>query len=857
MKEYNSHVIFKVAMKKFLAQRARNIIACVAIILTTFMLYSILSIGISYSQSLEKQHDTINGTTADMLLTNPTDSQLAVLKDSGLCRFVGIGRQVAVFMDSKIDEAGINAANLRYADSVYWDKQIKPALAGVKGNYPKEENEIMLPEWAAEKLGIDTNKTGEEISLSFYYGGTNTAKGYGRLSDNSEEVFVVSGFYKDNSVDYIRNVATVYVSEAFWESAPYGAEKYKSAVYLSLRKANDVSEVNNLLALDDNQELTNMCSDKQGISDRIWEVVVIILVIMVCGGLIIYNVFYISVVQDIRFLGQLKTLGMTKRQLKKYLYFQIRWLCFIGIPVGLVLGMLISKLVVPFAIKAVAVISISKQNIEVSFSPVMIGGTILFSAFTVFLGSLRPLNFVGRVTPIAAMRYTNVRLRRKERKKEQSNIASIALRNIFRSRKNAVIVFLSLFLGSMLYLSIDGIFSGISPSALVGESMRYDLAMRDQYMSGNITEEALEQIDLIEGVKRAEIQRAVWMDGENEDSGCWLEVKDTIVEDYCTQALNLVPKYKEEQERMWKRGNKYACNVIGIGEIEFDLISKDNNLDVDYERFKAGEIGLWLYADYENAEIIVENVEVNMKTQIKEVSIEPQVIYSDSFHGGRLVLKEMAPKAVVQTGLHYPHFIAPNVIVSNEVLQTSADNYISEIDILTEGSQYDDFVLQAVKKIWGDSEDIAITSKKEKTEGLKEAFLSTRMLGGALSLILFFIGIMNFINSIYASILTRRKELAVLECIGMSKKQVKKMLVAEGLMYMGITCILIFTIGTVIYWTVFKIFSEIVGFIEFVYPWTNVCMLLAIMLIMAIVTPLFAYHSISEESAVEQVRRVE
>lgn len=844
MKEYNGHVIFKVAKKKFQAQRARNIIACVAIMLTTFMLYSILSIGMSYSQSLEKQKDTINGTTADMLLTNPTDSQISELKNSGLCSFVGVGRQVAVFTDLKIDEAGINAANLRYADSVYWEKQIKPALASVEGNYPNEENEIMLPEWAAEKLGIDTKKTGEEISLSFYYGGTNTTKGYGRLSDNTEKVFIVSGFYKDNTVDYIRNVATVYVSDVFWESAPYDAEKYKSAAYLSLRKASDASEVNKLLVLGDNQELTNMRPGGQGISDRIWEVVAIVIVIMICGGLIIYNVLYISVVQDIRFLGQLKTLGMTKRQLKKYLHFQIRWLCFIGIPVGLVLGMLISKLVVPFAIKAVAVTSISEQNIEVSFSPVMIGGTILFSAFTVFLGSLRPLNFVGRVTPIVAMKYTNVCLKRKERKKEQNNIVAIALRNIFRSRKNAVIVFLSLFLGIMIYLSIDGIFSGISASALVGQSMRYDLIARTEgYTLGNITEEDLREILNIKGVKQAEIQRTVWLDGENEDSGCWLEVKDAVVEDYCLKALNSVPQYKEEQEKMWKRGNKYLCQIVGIGETEFDLISKDNSLNVDYEEFKAGEIGLWWYYDEE--------------FKNEKVSNDSQLIYSDSFNEGELVLKKMAHKAVLQTGLNYNNFIAPNIIVSNEVLQSVAHNYISEVDILTEDSEFDDSVLQAVKEILGDYPEITVVSKKEKMDGLEEAFLSTRIMGTVLSLILFFIGIMNFINSIYAGILTRQKELAVLECIGMSKKQIKKMLVAEGLLYMGITCVLVFTVGTVIYWTAFTIFSQRVGFIEFVYPWEAVGMMLVIMLIMAVVTPLFSYHSISEESAVEQLRRVE
>ena len=65
----------------------------------------------------------------------------------------------------------------------------------------------------------------------------------------------------------------------------------------------------------------------------------LILLIMVTGYLIIYNIFYISIVRDIKFYGQLKTIGTTKKQIKKIIIKQALRLCLIAIPMGLVLGL--------------------------------------------------------------------------------------------------------------------------------------------------------------------------------------------------------------------------------------------------------------------------------------------------------------------------------------------------------------------------------------------------------------------------------------------------------------------------------------------------------------------------------------
>ena len=61
----------------------------------------------------------------------------------------------------------------------------------------------------------------------------------------------------------------------------------------------------------------------------------VLLLIIACGYFLIYNIFYISVVNDIRFMGEMKTIGMTGRQIRTMLRYQVRRLGVVGIAIGI------------------------------------------------------------------------------------------------------------------------------------------------------------------------------------------------------------------------------------------------------------------------------------------------------------------------------------------------------------------------------------------------------------------------------------------------------------------------------------------------------------------------------------------
>ncbi len=143
-------------------------------------------------------------------------------------------------------------------------------------------------------------------------------------------------------------------------------------------------------------------------------VVVVLVLILLTGYLIIYNVFQISVANDIRFYGLLKTIGTTGRQIKAMLRQrgpppQLRA---VGIPIGLVVGWLVGGQLAP-AVMA----QLDGVSDVVSVSPVIFLGSAAFALLTVFLSCARPGRMAARVSPVEAVRYTEGAGKgRKERK---------------------------------------------------------------------------------------------------------------------------------------------------------------------------------------------------------------------------------------------------------------------------------------------------------------------------------------------------------------------------------------------------------------------------------------------------------
>ena len=108
---------------------------------------------------------------------------------------------------------------------------------------------------------------------------------------------------------------------------------------------------------------------------------------------------------------------------------------------------------------------------------------------------------------------------------------------------------------------------------------------------------------------------------------------------------------------------------------------------------------------------------------------------------------------------------------------------------------------------------------------------------------------------IFTNVYSRQKELAALENIGMTQTQIRKTLILEGVYYFFITILLLFTLCIVISYLMSMLIQNIFYYLQFTFPIVQLAVILVIMLIVSVITPVIAYHSIAKESVVERLRK--
>ena len=201
-----------------------------------------------------------------------------------------------------------------------------------------------------------------------------------------------------------------------------------------------------------------------------------LLLIIFTGYLIIYNVFQISVTNDIRFYGLLKTIGTTPRQLRRIIRQQALTLSLAGIPLGLVLGWLIGGQLTP------AIVSQLNGVVPMtSVSPVIFIGAALFSLVTVLLSCRKPGRVAGKVSPIEAVRYTEGGgIKRKTKKGRRGvSLLSMAWANLGRSRGKTAVTVTSLSLAVVLLTVTVNFTNGFDMDKYVSNFTASDFIVAD------------------------------------------------------------------------------------------------------------------------------------------------------------------------------------------------------------------------------------------------------------------------------------------------------------------------------------------------------------------------------------------
>ena len=153
--------------------------------------------------------------------------------------------------------------------------------------------------------------------------------------------------------------------------------------------------------------------------------------------------------------------------------------------------------------------------------------------------------------------------------------------------------------------------------------------------------------------------------------------------------------------------------------------------------------------------------------------------------------------------------------------------------------------------------DMDYRSKSTYTEEFHKTQRMVLMVGCSMSAILALIGILNFINAVITSIQTRRREFAVLQSVGMTGKQLRLMLIGEGICYIGGTALFTLTLGSLLGYVLVYAIANQMWFFTYHFVIAPVLLVLPVLFILAVLIPSVCYRQMNKQSVVERLREAE
>lgn len=819
-------VIRDLSNKKYLVDKGKNVLIIVAIVLTTFMIIVISSMGISYWNAISRRSCMMEGMKYDVQLPEPTKAQVKKARQIGLVKHAGINVKCAVIESYEKKPVHVR---LFWSDETNWNYQCIPAFEMLKGTYPEKENEVMMSTQTLKELGIKEPEIGMKLDIT-----------YQELSKDgqlNEKELYLSGYFRDYS-----GQSKGFVSEAFYDTT--GAKQTDlTQGYLNISLKNPLYSKSQIQMLEQQIGMENnqmIFADYDLLSNFMkFAIAIFILAFLVIlsGYLFIYNILYISVSKEIRFYGQLKTIGFTSKEIKRIVYKQISKDTMIGVALGLFLGGAVSGFIVPAILRIANSTITAGQPTGLSLEIFIVA--VVFALVTVYVSSRRPIKIAGMISPIEALRYNEVKEKKKFSKSTNGGkLIHIAWRNMFRNKKQAVIIFLSFFVALTSFVTVNTLVKANSAERILNTYYGYDFRVLNETISSDkeqqvLTDDLIKEIEQVKGV--SSVQKVM-------SSDVVIPYNDKAFGAFLKRAYNspvAVGDYKEDLKlyKLHPENSRFLGKIVAVDKNGFEMINKCLKKQVDEKEFFAGKVaivepGLGISAKESVGKDIMFYFPGENKKESHSIKIDAEA--------------EKGPN-------YYAAGIMPDFIVSDAYLKQIKKEPLIELLNIVYDKPFQSKIDKQIKKIFhGKAKLVSFSSKMSDYDEMKQSEKQIMILGRGIGLILAILAILNYANMTASGIQDRMREFATLESIGMTSRQLKQILILEGLGYWLITGIFVVLIGTPLSYFVFTITNKYQ--VPFAIPILENGMVFAVSFIICIIVPIVSYHVLRKGSLIEQLR---
>lgn len=802
--------------------KSKNILIGIAIILTTLLLFVIPSIG---KDMVEVNFAVINKIypTWHALYRNVDESTVMKLAAHHDVKTYGL-RSDAGYMN--LEDATVSMMYMDRTGMELYKVKLK------EGQLPQKENDIVVSKGILEALG-QNGKIGDTITVPYQI-----LKDDG-LDYTKEKDFRICGFLADNESSKEQKQYTSLVSEAFLKAEiPVEQVKYRFLLQVNGQKGNTTADYTETIQniarqfgiSEDDMNINKEYLAANYVDPATIPVIVGIMLIVVLAGIItIYSVYYVSMNQRVREFGKLKAIGATKRQLRQIVLREGMGVALFAIPIGLLIGTVAVKVVL---LQFVEHAKDSNVLITEAYKVVAKGEVQLYywwiyllaiavTLCTVYLSLMKPMRMAAKVSEIEAMRYQGGSKRQKSSRKGYQflNIGRLTKRNLAENKKKSTITIVSMAVTGIFVMMVATVLSCANPmesakSSIVGqyeispivesgnkEHPEYEWA---EVQKNNPLNEGLkQQIEELDGVERVDVFTALKVSG------------GPFEEKIGTEFINGVPEeYAEELKKEITEGN------------------------VTYEELKSGD------------KVILDRALLHWYPDIK-VGDKLKLNIHD---GDNTFQKEIEVAAIGEYGTGLTNYNC--LIMAKEGAEKLTINNSSSYFQVIADKDYDEALEASLQAIVDGSGRLQMRTWKNEYDTWENAIQMTRGACYAFIIILAAISIMNLINTMINSVHVRKKELGMMQAIGMSDRQLMKMLQLEGIFYTVGTLIISIGVGSLAGYPLF-LYAKRTGMFDistYHYPVTAAIIIILTLFVIQMLLAIFIAKSVRKDSLIERIR---
>jgi putative ABC transport system permease protein len=850
------NILKKLTLKSLKLNKKRTIVTIIGIILSTALICAVAGMITSVQKTLINYAKSHSGNYHVCFKNIPNDELKYIKENKNVQNY---------FLSKNVGYGKLEKVENEYKPYIFVMEYDKKGLeqGGVtllEGRMPENSNEIVIPEHLI-KSGRINYTIGEKITLNL--GKRQTKDGLeltqedALLTDESEET-ESSSKSKSETEDLEEIVDTkehTYTIVGIIERSNYkGIEGFSAPGYTAISYMDNENDINtaNISVLYSNlkdfQKKTediksvieknigssvtvsynsSLIDYEGGVSDTtmasLYSVGAVVIVIIILSSVfVIRNSFSISVSEKTKQYGMLSSIGATKKQIKKSVLYEGFYIGIIGIPLGILCGIL----AVVILLQVVNVLLGDSLNEKCVFSiPILaIIASIVISAITIYLSCILPARRASKISPIEAIR-GNDDIKIKAKKVKTSKITKklfgiggvIASKNLKRNKKKYRTTVISLVVSISIFISLSSFLDyGGKIVNVYYKDLGYDISVYDG------TVENYNEITKLDNVE--EYSYSYMTEGSVDINKYGSEFGKRIAEDSEeTNSITIVLINNDYFKKFIEHLGIQSTNYKDIAILEDDACEYIDEKTVfeNYYSLKTGD----------SIEITLTNGEKRTIKISKKTDERPMGYKNVYSNGGYLFVSE----DFIQDKSDKKSFHVGGLLIKSQ----NPDELENEINNLKKTNNlYSKLYINNISKYVEENQKIIL--------------LISIFLYGFIAVITL-IGVTNIFNTITTNMILRSKEFANLKSVGMTTKEFNRMIRLESILY-GLKSLLIgIPLGLIGSYCIYNGIAKGLDF-GYILPLKSIIIAIIFVFIIVGLTMKYSLNKINKQNIIETIR---